>query len=76
MDDSNIVLEQKDPELAGYFTDIVNKKLPALVVNDRVFKRMSGGGLCETIISESTVGRNDKCPCGSGKKFKHCCLKG
>ena len=19
------------------------------------------------------VGRNDKCPCGSGKKFKHCC---
>ena len=18
------------------------------------------------------VGRNDKCPCGSGKKFKHC----
>lgn len=21
------------------------------------------------------VGRNDRCPCGSGKKFKHCCLK-
>ena len=21
------------------------------------------------------VGRNDKCPCGSGKKFKHCCGK-
>jgi peptide deformylase len=20
------------------------------------------------------VGRNDKCPCGSGKKYKHCCL--
>ena len=20
------------------------------------------------------VGRNDSCPCGSGKKFKHCCL--
>ena len=19
------------------------------------------------------VGRNDRCPCGSGKKFKHCC---
>jgi hypothetical protein len=19
------------------------------------------------------AGRNDKCPCGSGKKFKHCC---
>jgi hypothetical protein len=21
-------------------------------------------------------GRNDPCPCGSGKKYKHCCLKG
>ena len=21
------------------------------------------------------VGRNDLCPCGSGKKFKKCCLK-
>jgi uncharacterized protein YecA (UPF0149 family) len=20
-----------------------------------------------------TVGRNDPCPCGSGKKFKNCC---
>lgn len=22
----------------------------------------------------ANVGRNDPCPCGSGKKFKHCCL--
>ena len=21
------------------------------------------------------TGRNDPCPCGSGKKFKHCCAK-
>ena len=20
------------------------------------------------------TGRNDPCPCGSGKKYKHCCL--
>lgn len=25
---------------------------------------------------EKTVGRNDLCPCGSGKKYKHCCGKG
>ena len=23
----------------------------------------------------SKVGRNDPCPCGSGKKFKRCCLE-
>ena len=28
----------------------------------------------ETIIREVRVGRNDPCPCGSGKKFKKCCL--
>jgi len=25
-------------------------------------------------IKEKTVGRNDPCPCGSGKKYKKCCL--
>lgn len=25
--------------------------------------------------SEPKVGRNDPCPCGSGKKYKKCCLK-
>lgn len=24
----------------------------------------------------SSAGRNDPCPCGSGRKFKHCCLRG
>ena len=25
-------------------------------------------------IDYNGVGRNDKCPCGSGKKFKNCCM--
>ena len=28
-----------------------------------------------TIIKEKKIGRNDPCPCGSGKKYKHCCGK-
>ncbi len=28
-----------------------------------------------TAKAEVTVGRNDPCPCGSGKKYKRCCLK-
>jgi SWIM/SEC-C metal-binding protein len=28
----------------------------------------------EPIMSEFKVGRNDPCECGSGKKFKRCCL--
>ena len=26
------------------------------------------------IKAQPKVGRNDPCPCGSGRKFKHCCL--
>jgi len=28
-----------------------------------------------TVVNESArIGRNDPCPCGSGKKYKKCCL--
>jgi hypothetical protein len=27
------------------------------------------------VASLKTIGRNDPCPCGSGKKFKKCCLQ-
>ena len=26
-----------------------------------------------TIVKEMKIGRNDPCPCGSGKKYKQCC---
>lgn len=26
-----------------------------------------------TVVKEKKVGRNDPCPCGSGKKYKKCC---
>ena len=28
-----------------------------------------------TIVREQKVGRNEPCPCGSGKKYKFCCCK-
>lgn len=27
----------------------------------------------KTMIAEEKVGRNEPCPCGSGKKYKKCC---
>ncbi len=29
----------------------------------------------KVFVNEQTVGRNDPCPCGSGKKYKKCCGK-
>ncbi len=34
------------------------------------------GGMNKTVVNEGPkVGRNDLCPCGSGKKYKNCCGK-
>jgi len=31
---------------------------------------------CIAVVNkEIKVGRNEKCPCGSGKKYKNCCGK-
>ena len=27
----------------------------------------------EKVFNPNKIGRNDKCPCGSGKKYKKCC---
>ena len=37
----------------------------------------SGDGTVQqrTVVKKNKVGRNDPCPCGSGKKYKHCCGK-
>lgn len=29
----------------------------------------------KTVVKERKIGRNDSCPCGSGKKYKQCCMK-
>jgi preprotein translocase subunit SecA len=42
-------------------------------------KKTAGDTKSETIqkpiINKDKVGRNDPCPCGSGKKYKKCCGK-
>lgn len=35
-----------------------------------LYKEQKASG---TIVKEKKIGRNDPCPCGSGKKYKFCC---
>ncbi|MGM0381724.1 MAG: SEC-C metal-binding domain-containing protein, partial [bacterium] len=32
-----------------------------------------GDSIQKTVVKGEDVGRNDPCPCGSGKKYKYCC---
>ncbi|HOO47790.1 MAG TPA: preprotein translocase subunit SecA [Candidatus Paceibacterota bacterium] len=41
-----------------------------------ILSSSEGGSTLGTIRkTEKKIGRNDPCPCGSGKKYKHCCGK-
>ena len=54
---------------------ITNASLEDTAINlvDGSYKK-DEGGLNKTVVNnDPKVGRNDPCPCGSGKKYKNCC---
>jgi len=51
-----------------FFTAETNKKLKKQM--DARLEELPD----ETLVRRVKVGRNQKCPCGSGRKFKRCCL--
>ncbi len=84
------ILEQaKDPQMRALIIGIYRKMLVDKVDinNDKAVKKwmqkhpevLQGGETVkvETVRREDPkVGRNDPCPCGSGKKYKKCCGAG
>lgn len=47
-----------------------------LTESDRRWLKQMGYDPTPEQRTRNRVGRNDPCPCGSGKKFKKCCLFG
>ena len=86
MDRTNEILETKytlDSILEYYKTDSVEKKIfssASVLYASKIFEEMMKVVTIKEEAKEtqnidfSNVGRNDKCPCGSGKKFKACCM--
>jgi len=62
--------------------DVLNRKQPfefALWAEgpwkrEEIFEKFLADDKPAAIISDRIPGRNDPCPCGSGKKFKKCCI--
>jgi len=52
----------------------ITRKEPSTPVT-RAVQTDSGKKQLQMKVSGKKVGRNDPCPCGSGKKYKHCCGK-
>lgn len=54
-----------DPYMKFMVDELKNRRAPATVM--KWIKKKDLG------FNASNIGRNDPCPCGSGKKFKNCC---
>ena len=54
-----------DPYMRFMTSELAAKRAPANVMRWIAAE--------ETREAMASAGRNDRCPCGSGKKFKHCC---
>jgi uncharacterized protein YecA (UPF0149 family) len=70
-------LEETDKSLAMHMQLIAEGRHPTIagigVERDQIVTRMKDG---TTHIKRVPLpGRNEPCFCGSGKKYKHCCLK-
>lgn len=76
--ENNLTLEELFNE---YKPEYVNHKIysqTTILYNSKVFTSTLNYVVEKeekSNIDFTKVGRNDKCPCGSGKKFKHCCGK-
>ncbi len=58
------IMERKHPELFAMMEKVFRQDLSSRVQDLRR----------EITAGEKTFGRNSPCPCGSGKKYKKCCL--
>jgi len=58
------VMARKHPELYGLLKKVFRQDT-----------RKRFGGLGRLIMRRRRVGRNARCPCGSGEKYKKCCLR-
>ena len=57
-----------------YHAGIVQREAPQKVVSPMAQAAGHGGGSRQRQrVGGKKIGRNEPCPCGSGKKYKHCC---
>ena len=61
--------EDEYPEAGQALAEICTQRTKTRGRNKPLFLDVT-----EPIITEEKIGRNEPCPCGSGKKYKKCCI--
>ena len=66
----------KEETVKMLFHVVPQSKIERKQVAKPLTENLGGDGTVQKkpVVKAEKVGRNDPCPCGSGKKYKHCCL--
>ncbi len=66
----------KEETVKMLFHVVPQSKIERKQVAKPMAENLGGDGTVQKkpVVKADKVGRNDPCPCGSGKKYKHCCL--
>ena len=73
---SNFQVQTQEPVKRPTFTPVKHKDVFAEKEEEKKEEKKEKPFVQKTVINETKkVGRNDPCPCGSGKKYKNCCGK-
>ncbi|PHS09410.1 MAG: hypothetical protein COA78_12000 [Blastopirellula sp.] len=58
------------PEIDPDFFNAQRHKLNELMDRQETKRKLEG----YSVLERTKIGRNEPCPCNSGKKFKKCCI--
>ncbi len=77
MPDITLVADRDaDPEYVFWVDEALDEELLGVIEEEleRGMDRAEAALRREEVSPRPLVGRNERCPCGSGKKYKRCCL--
>jgi len=66
------LLRGGDPHIIAHKFGITKEKL--IKIRDDLLAQAEGKKIAKANVPLANIGRNEACPCGSGKKYKNCCL--
>ena len=77
LSESNIVKDEKSVRIVSEQIIQLNNSMRLWGLKGHTPQEVAGGEPAKKMAPfrrKKTPGRNDPCPCGSGKKYKHCCM--
>ena len=66
------LLQGGDPDVVAQKAGIARERL--FRIRDDLLAQVERERIKATEVPSKKIGRNEPCPCGSGKKYKYCCL--